>query len=66
MDLKKLVGRRVVVLGPKLLDQAHLETVTLLGGEPDVKQPIAQAIVLERLELVENWEKHNRRQARQQ
>jgi hypothetical protein len=31
MDLKKLVGRRVVVLGPKLLDQAHLETVTLLG-----------------------------------
>ena len=31
MQLKKLVGRRVVVLGPKLLDQAHLETVTLLG-----------------------------------
>lgn len=31
MELKKLVGRRVVVLGPKLLDQAHLETVTLLG-----------------------------------
>lgn len=31
MELKKLVGRRVVVLGPKLLDQDQLETVTLLG-----------------------------------
>lgn len=31
MELKKLVGRRVVVLGPKLLDQARLETVVLLG-----------------------------------
>lgn len=31
MELKKLVGHRVVVLGPKLLDQATLETVVLLG-----------------------------------
>jgi hypothetical protein len=31
MELKKLVGRRVVVLGPKLLDQEKLETVVLLG-----------------------------------
>ena len=31
MELKKLVGRRVVVLGPKLLDQDRLDTVTLLG-----------------------------------
>lgn len=31
MELKKLVGRRVVVLGPKLLDQAKLETVVLLA-----------------------------------
>lgn len=31
MELKKLVGRRVVVLGPKLLDQGKLETVVLLG-----------------------------------
>jgi hypothetical protein len=31
MQLAKLVGRRVVVLGPKLLDQEKLETVTLLG-----------------------------------
>ena len=31
MELKKLVGCRVVVLGPKLLDQATLETVVLLG-----------------------------------
>jgi hypothetical protein len=33
MQLAKLVGRRVVVLGPKLLDQEKLETVTLLGVE---------------------------------
>lgn len=33
MQLSKLVGRRVVVLGPKLLDQDKLETVTLIGVE---------------------------------
>jgi hypothetical protein len=33
MQLSKLVGRKVVVLGPKLLDQEKLETVTLLGVE---------------------------------
>ena len=31
MQLRQLVGRRIVVLGPKLLDQEKLETVTLLG-----------------------------------
>ncbi|HEX4005643.1 MAG TPA: hypothetical protein VHX60_05685 [Acidobacteriaceae bacterium] len=31
MQLSELVGRRVVVLGPKLLDQEKLETVTLVG-----------------------------------
>lgn len=31
MELKKLVGHRIVVLGPKLLDHATLETVMLLG-----------------------------------
>ncbi|MGC2621563.1 MAG: hypothetical protein WA414_21140 [Acidobacteriaceae bacterium] len=31
MQFSQLVGRRVVVLGPKLLDQEKLETVTLVG-----------------------------------
>lgn len=31
MQLAKLVGSRIVVLGPKLLDQEKLDTVTLLG-----------------------------------
>jgi hypothetical protein len=31
MRLDQLVGRRVVVLGPKLLDQEKLETVMLVG-----------------------------------
>lgn len=31
MQMDKLVGRRVVVLGPKLLDQETLETVLLVG-----------------------------------
>lgn len=38
MKLAKLIHRKIVVLGPKLLDgnkdQAKLETVTLLGVEP--------------------------------
>ena len=33
MQFSQLVGRRVVVLGPKLLDQEKLETVTLVGVE---------------------------------
>jgi hypothetical protein len=31
MRLDQLAGRRVVVLGPKLLDQEKLDTVTLVG-----------------------------------
>ncbi len=31
MQLAKLLQRRIVVLGPALLDQPTLETVTLLG-----------------------------------
>lgn len=31
MQLAKLVGCKVVVLGPKLLDRPTLETVTLVG-----------------------------------
>lgn len=31
MQLAKLVHRKIVVLGPKLLDQPTLETVTLVG-----------------------------------
>jgi hypothetical protein len=31
MQLAKMIGRKIVVLGPKLLDQETLETVTLLG-----------------------------------
>jgi hypothetical protein len=31
MQLAKLLHRKVVVLGPKLLDQSTLETVTLVG-----------------------------------
>lgn len=31
MRLDQFVGRRVVVLGPKLLDQEKLETVMLVG-----------------------------------
>jgi hypothetical protein len=31
MQLSKMIGRKIVVLGPKLLDQEKLETVTLLG-----------------------------------
>lgn len=34
MQLAKLLHRRIVVLGPKLLDQPTLETVTLVGIEP--------------------------------
>ncbi|MGA7884460.1 MAG: hypothetical protein WCA44_01865 [Acidobacteriaceae bacterium] len=34
MQLAKLLHRKIVVLGPKLLDQATLETVTLVGIEP--------------------------------
>jgi hypothetical protein len=38
MQLSKLIRRKIVVLGPKLLDgdkdQAKLETVTLVGVEP--------------------------------
>jgi hypothetical protein len=39
MQLAKLIRRKIVVLGPKLLDgnskdQAKLETVTLVGVEP--------------------------------
>lgn len=38
MQLSKLIRRKIVVLGPKLLegdkDQARLETVTLVGVEP--------------------------------
>jgi len=34
MQLAKMVGSKIVVLGPKLLDQEKLETVTLLGVEP--------------------------------
>lgn len=33
MQLAKLLHRKIVVLGPKLLDQATLETVTLVGIE---------------------------------
>lgn len=33
MQLSKLVHHRIVVLGPRLLDQETLETVTLLGVE---------------------------------
>ena len=33
MQLAKLLHRKVVVLGPKLLDQPTLETVTLIGVE---------------------------------
>jgi len=33
MQLAKLVGRRVVVLGPKLLDGESLQTVTLVGAD---------------------------------
>lgn len=31
MQLNHLIGRRVVILGPKLLDQTKLEMVTLVG-----------------------------------
>lgn len=31
MQLAKLLHRKIVVLGPKLLDQPTLETVTLVG-----------------------------------
>jgi len=31
MKLASLVGHRIIVLGPKLLDQEKLETVTLVG-----------------------------------
>jgi hypothetical protein len=31
MQLAKLLHRKIVVLGPQLLDQATLETVTLVG-----------------------------------
>jgi hypothetical protein len=31
MQLGEMVGRKIVVLGPKLLDQEKLETVTLVG-----------------------------------
>lgn len=34
MQLAKLLHRKIVVLGPKLLDQSTLETVTLVGIEP--------------------------------
>jgi hypothetical protein len=38
MQLSKLIRRKIVVIGPKLLegdkDQARLETVTLVGVEP--------------------------------
>src|ERR1700728_2595036 len=39
MQLSKLIRRKIVVLGPKILDsgdkdQAKLETVTLVGVEP--------------------------------
>lgn len=31
MQLSQLIGRRIVVMGPRLLDQTKLETVTLVG-----------------------------------
>jgi hypothetical protein len=34
MQLAKLLHRRIVVLGPKLLDQPTLESVNLIGVDP--------------------------------